>query len=661
MSDRLPEAHSPAPPVGSRVDQAPPPKRRPAWWQTLLSLAVLLVLNYLLVSLVMPKPPQRVDVPYTLFKQQAEAGNVAEVMTQGDTIQGSFKQPVTYPVDGGQPVANFATVRPSFADQGLENSLEQQGVVINARSVTEGPSWWVTALLSFGPALLLIGGLLWLGSRTMSQAGGGVFSMGRSNARRYQPGAGQVTFADVAGIDEAKNELVEVVDFLKEPGRYTRLGGTAPKGVLLVGPPGTGKTLLARAVAGEAGVPFLTMGASEFVEMIVGVGASRVRDLFRQAREAAPAIVFIDELDAVGRARGGTVPLGGQSEQEQTLDQILAEMDGFTGREGVIVLAATNRPDVLDPALLRPGRFDRRVVVQPPDRNGREAILKIHTRGMPLAPDVDLKKIAAETPGLVGADLRNLVNEAALLAARRKQDRVVERDVADALEKILLGPARQVFLAPDERERVAYHEGGHTICGLALPEADPVQRVTIMPRGLALGVTYQRPGDERHNYSEPYLRARIATALGGRAAEEVVYGVRSTGSEADMQQITELARQMVTRWGMSDRLGPVTLAEHSGLLQGDSGLAGIFPEARAYSERTAQLVDSEVQRILEECYAVAVRVLQQHRHELNALAKALLECETLDEAEIRSVTGLGAAGRAADAPVPLARAAFSVR
>ena len=354
----------------------------------------------------------------------------------------------------------------------------------------------------------------------------------------------------MAGIDEAKQELVEIVDFLRDPKKYTRLGGAAPKGVLLVGAPGTGKTLLAKAVAGEANVPFFSMGASEFVEMIVGVGASRVRDLFKQAREAAPAIIFIDELDAIGRARG-TGSFGGNDEREQTLNQILTEMDGFSSREGVIVLAATNRPDVLDQALLRPGRFDRRVTVNPPDKVGREAILKVHTRGVPLGPDVDLKIIASSTPGLVGADLRNLVNEAALLAARRNQDDVRHRDFMDALEKLVLGPARQLVMSPAERERVAYHEGGHTILGLLVPGADPVNRVTIMPRGQALGVTYQRPEDDRHNYSEEYLRARIIGAMGGRAAEEVVYGGRTTGAENDMQQATDMARQMVTRWGMS--------------------------------------------------------------------------------------------------------------
>jgi cell division protease FtsH len=466
--------------------------------------------------------------------------------------------------------------------------------------------------------------------------------IGRSTARRYdQEQDSKVTFRDVAGIDEAENELVEIVDFLKDPARHTRLGGTAPKGVLLVGAPGTGKTLLARAVAGEAGVPFFSTSASEFVEMIVGVGAARIRDLFKQAREQRPAIIFIDELDAIGRARG-QVAIGGSSEQEQTLNQILSEMDGFSGREGIIVLAATNQPEVLDKALLRPGRFDRRVVVNLPDRAGREAILRVHTRAMPLASDASLTELAAATPGFSGADLKNLANEAALLAARRQEDEVHQKDFLDSLEKIVLGPERPILLSRTDKERIAYHEGGHAILGLVVPGADPVNRVTIVPRGQALGVTYQRPDSDRYNYPEAYLRARIIGMLGGRAAEEIVYGTRTTGAESDIEQATDIARLMVTRWGMSDQLGIVQYAPRENpYLSGWRGShGGVFGGERPFSESTAAAIDSEVRRIIDECHAEARRLLGTYRAQLDLLAEALVERETLDEQEILKVTGL---------------------
>src|SRR5438094_6673655 len=585
---------------------APQPNKNPLmrprpWW---ISFLLILIVNYLLVQFFLPERPNpRIDVPYTFFKQQVAAGNVLDVTSRGDVIQGTFKQPITYPPDQqNAPTSNlFQTVMPQFADPGLETLLEQQGVTINAHSLDEARPWWQTLLLSFGPTLLLIGIFFYISTRAASQLGGsgGPFGLGRSRAKRYdqaEQGAMRITFADVAGIDEAKAELEEIVDFLKDPKKYTRLGGAVPKGVLLVGAPGTGKTLLARAVAGEANVPFFSMGASEFVEMIVGVGASRVRDLFKQARESAPAIIFIDELDAIGRARGAGMFSGSNSEQEQTLNQILTEMDGFSSRQGVIVLAATNRPDVLDLALLRPGRFDRRVTVQPPDRLGREMILKVHTRGMPLAADVDLQEIAASTPGLVGADLRNLANEAALLAARRNEESIHHKDVLDALETLVLGPARALVMTIEERTRVAYHEGGHAILGLLLPGADPVNRVTIVPHGMALGVTYQRPEDDRHSYSEQYLHGRIVGAMGGRAAEEVVFETHTTGAENDMQQATDLARQMVTRWGMSERLGPVTLAPRegtSGSNLGSFGFGGGWREP--YGAAMADAIDAEVQ------------------------------------------------------------------
>jgi cell division protease FtsH len=464
-----------------------------------------------------------------------------------------------------------------------------------------------------------------------------MMGIGKSRARRYdQETETKVSFDDVAGIDEAENELVEIVDFLKDPKKYTRLGGTAPKGVLLVGAPGTGKTLLARAVAGEAGVPFYSMSAAEFVEMIVGVGAARVRDLFKEAREHAPAIIFIDELDAIGRARG-QISFGGSSEQEQTLNQILTEMDGFSSREGIIVLSATNQPDVLDKALLRPGRFDRRVVVNLPDKTGREAILKVHTRRVPLATDASLAELAATTPGFSGADLKNLVNEAALLAARRGQSEVRHQDFLDALEKIVLGPERPLLLTRADRERIAYHEAGHAILGLVVPGADPVNRVSIVPRGQALGVTYQRPDSDRYNYPEAYLRARIIGMLGGRAAEEIVYGTKTTGAENDIEQATGLARRMVTRWGMSERLGLVQLAPRENpYLTGPVG----YGAANPFSETTAEAVDAEVLKIIRESHEEAKRLLTAHRKQLDALAEALLAGETLDEQQILKVTGL---------------------
>jgi cell division protease FtsH len=617
-----------------------PPRR------TWLTFALILLVNFLLVRFVFPRPGAPVTVPYTLFKEEAAKGNVAEIFSRGESITGRFVQPVAYPAEPDsvtrvepREVTAFATTLPAFADPGLEQLLIENDVEISAEPLEEGGSPWATLLFGFGPALLLILFYVWLYRRAQQAGGmgGGLMGIGRSRARRFdQEQAGRVTFDDVAGIDEAEQELVEIVDFLRDPAKYTRLGGTAPKGVLLVGPPGTGKTLLAKAVAGEAGVPFFSMSGSEFVEMIVGVGAARVRDLFKQAREHAPAIIFIDELDSIGRARG-QVAIGGSSEQEQTLNQILTEMDGFSSREGIIVLAATNQSDVLDRALLRPGRFDRRVVVNLPDRNGREAILQVHTRGVPLAADVSLGDVASATPGLSGADLRNLVNEAALLAARRDQNEVRQKDFLDALEKIVLGPERPLLLSREDRERIAYHEGGHAILGLVVPGADPVHRVSIVPRGQALGVTYQRPESDRYNYPEGYLRARIVGMLGGRAAEEVVYGTRTTGAENDIEQATRLARNMVTRWGMSDRLGMVQLAPRQNpFLAGLDGQGGTRP----FSEETARAVDAEVHRIIGESHEEAHRLLTKHRRELDALALALLARETLDEREILEVTGL---------------------
>ena len=632
-----------------------PPRR--AW----LTFLLVVLANYALMRFLIPGADEPVKVPYTLFKLQAERRNVAQIYSRGSSITGRFRTPVTYPSDSAaardtasrqglrgmgarqrnapRPVTGFATELPAFADPGLEALLIANGVEISSEPIQQGETW-LSMLLGLAPALLIIGLYVWMFRRAAKQGGamgGGLLGIGRSSAKRFdQKQEGRVTFDDVAGIDEAENELVEIVDFLRDPQKYTRLGGTAPKGVLLVGAPGTGKTLLARAVAGEAGVPFFSMSGSEFVEMIVGVGAARVRDLFKQAREHAPAIIFIDELDSIGRARG-QVAIGGSSEQEQTLNQILTEMDGFSSREGIIVLAATNQPDVLDRALLRPGRFDRRVVVNLPDKKGREAILAVHTRRVPLAGDVNLGELAGATPGLAGADLRNLVNEGALLAARREQSAVRQRDFLDALEKIVLGPERPLVLSQAERERIAYHEGGHAILGVVVPGADPVHRVSIVPRGLALGVTYQRPDSDRYNYPESYLRARLIGMLGGRAAEELVYGTKTTGAENDIEQATQLARNMVTRWGMSDTLGMVQLAPRENPFLGTIvGHDGTHP----ISEETARAVDEEVRRIIGESHAEAHRLLTDHRRELDALAQALLARETLDEQEVLAVTGL---------------------
>ena len=436
-------------------------------------------------------------------------------------------------------------------------------MTLSAQNPNAGPSFVAELLFGFGPTILLVLLFVFLMRRAAGGSGGagGLMSFGRSRARRVEASDQPVTFADVAGIDEAKEELREIVDFLRNPDKYLRLGAKIPRGVLLSGPPGTGKTLLARAVAGEAGVPFFQMSASEFVEMIVGVGASRVRDLFAQAKAAAPAIIFVDELDAVGRSRasGGPNISGGHDEREQTLNQILTEMDGFDPRSGVIVLGATNRPEILDQALLRPGRFDRRVVVQPPDRAGREAILRVHTRSVPLAASIDLGAIAATTPGMVGADLANLVNEAALLAAKRNRDEVSQDDFTDALERIVLGAARSVMISEEDRRRTAYHEAGHAIVGMLTPGADPVRKVSIIPRGQALGVTFSAPDSDRFNFDQRHLLAQIKVALGGRAAEEIVFGDLTTGAESDIQQLTRIARYMVGRWGMSAAIGPIAV------------------------------------------------------------------------------------------------------
>lgn len=628
--------------------------------RTWLVFILILLFNFFLMRSLFPDPAAPQSIPYTLFKSEVAKNNVEAIYTRGEMVSGKFETPVRYipqpvedkPQERPTDVEHFSTILPTFVDNGLEAFLIENNVEIRAEPIYEEANPLMTFLVRFGPALLFIGFYIWFYQRMKRQStmGGGFMGLGRSNVKPFDKElAGEVTFDDVAGIDEAENELVEIVDFLKNPTKYTRLGGTAPKGVLLVGAPGTGKTLLARAVAGEAGVPFFSMSASEFIEMVVGVGAARVRDLFKQARERAPSIIFIDELDSIGRARGQTA-FGGSSEQEQTLNQILTEMDGFTSKEGVIVLAATNQPDVLDKALLRPGRFDRRVVVNLPDKVGRTAILEVHTRKVPLNDDVSLEEIASTTPGLSGADLKNLVNEAALLAARMGQDDVKQKNFLDALEKIVLGPERPLLMSQKDKERIAYHEGGHAILGLVVPGADPVNRVTIVPRGQALGVTYQRPDTDRYNYPEAYLRARLIGILGGRAAEELVYGTKTTGAENDIEQATNIARNMVTRWGMSEKLGMIQLApkQNPYLQGGNNGFTGGKP----FSEKTAELIDKEVLTIIDESYNEAIRLLEEHRTSLDKLVEALLMKETLDELEILEVTGLPAAPPLTDLKTP---------
>jgi cell division protease FtsH len=639
------DERKPAPPrapLGRRREGDGPelPSRRRVVRALILASLCLLVVNYYVASRA-TQGAARERVPYSpFFLQQVRDGNVASITSKGTAIQGELRTPQSY--DGSKPTKRFKTEIPAFADtNALSQLLVSKGVVVNAQPLDTGSPWWQNLLLGFGPTILFVAIIVWA-MRRGAGAGGLLGSFGRARARLYEPSGDRVTFADVAGIEEAEAELVEVVDFLRNPEKYLRLGGRIPHGVLLSGPPGTGKTLLARAVAGEANVPFFSMSASEFVEAIVGIGASRVRDLFEKAKAAAPAIVFIDELDAIGRSRTSGVAgfSGGNDEREQTLNQILTEMDGFDSSTGVIVIGATNRPDVLDPALLRPGRFDRRVAVQPPDKAGRQAILAVHTRKVPLAPDVDLGRIAATTPGMVGADLANLVNEAALNAARLGHEAVTEADFTNALEKIVLGTERKIMMSPEDRRRTAYHEAGHALVGMLTEGADPVRKISIIPRGLALGVTFAAPDADRFNYTRQELLAKIKVALGGRAAEEIVFGDLTTGAESDFQQLTQIARQMVGRWGMSDVLGTVTVLSSNG--QGP-----LFPGAAEASEQTQQLLDEEVRRIVREAHDEVLALLEANREKLDALAQALLEHETLDEEDAYAAAGVSREGEAA--------------
>ncbi len=577
--------------------------------------AIICLVMVVLFNMFQQAPAPVNELTYTEFLAKVRAGEVMSVRIQGPKITGMLTSE-----------GKFSTYAPD--DPKLVETLVDAGVQVKAEPQEEAP-WYVTVLVSWFPMLLLIG--VWIFFMRQMQGGGGkAMSFGRSRARMITQEDTKVTFADVAGVDEAKEELQEIVDFLKDPKKFTRLGGRIPKGVLLVGSPGTGKTLLARAVAGEAGVPFFSISGSDFVEMFVGVGAARVRDLFVQGKKNAPCLIFIDEIDAVGRQRGAGLG-GGHDEREQTLNALLVEMDGFESNEGVILIAATNRPDVLDPALLRPGRFDRQVVVPNPDLGGRIKILQVHTRRTPLAPDVDLETLARGTPGFSGADLENLVNEAALHAAKLGQDKVAMHNFEEAKDKVLMGKERRsMILSEEEKRTTAYHEAGHTLVAKSLPGTDPVHKVTIIPRGRALGVTMQLPGEDRHTYSKTYLQNNLAVLFGGRAAEELVCATITTGAGNDIERATALAKRMVCEWGMSDEFGPMALGKKDEQVF----LGRDITHIKDYSEETARLIDQEVRRILSEAYGTAKRILEEQRPVLEALAQALVERETLTGQEV---------------------------
>ncbi|HCI81903.1 MAG TPA: cell division protein FtsH [Ktedonobacter sp.] len=601
-------------------------------------LVVVLLLGYSLVQLFLTNNTSSsnanvLEVPYSTFYDQVQKGNVATAVFQGQDVTGTFRNAISVTQSDGttKTGTDYHFTQLPNGDQNLINALlnSNNNVTVTIKPVADN-SLWTNILFGVVPWVLIIVGFFWI-FRRASQSQQNIFSFGKSKAKMVLEDRPSTTFADVAGVDEAKNDLIEVVEFLRTPQKFQRLGGKIPRGVLLVGPPGTGKTLLARAVAGEASVPFFSMSGSEFVEVLVGVGASRVRDLFDQAKKASPSIIFIDEIDAVGRQRGSSI--NSNDEREQTLNQLLVEMDGFDARQAVVVIAATNRPDGLDKALLRPGRFDRRVTVDRPDWNGRLAILKIHSREVPLAPDVDLITIARATPGMVGADLANLVNEAALLAARRNLDAVNQNCFDEALDKILIGAERPLILTEEDLNVVAYHESGHALTGLLEPNVDPVTKVTIVPRGQALGVTQYTPVDDRYNYSQDYLESQLVTALGGRAAEEVAIGRITTGAENDLQRVTAIARQMVAKWGMSERLGSISFSEREDPFAGTS----LASNSREYSEKTATIIDEEVNRIVKTAYTRAVSLLAEHRATLDRFAQALRLHETIDAKQMRDI------------------------
>ena len=612
------------------ADRTPPRPPKASWGNVSKNLALWVLVALLALALFQLMNGQRTnaqDISYTQFSEQLDAANVHAVeIFDGKYLEGDFKSPVPL---AGRPVKSFKVLLPVADSEEFVKRLEGAGVTIKAREQRGG----LTAIIIAALPWIVIIGLWFFFLRQLQQGGSRAFAFGKSKAKLLSGDTPKITFADVAGADEAKVELQEIIEFLKDPQKFTRLGGRLPKGALLVGPPGTGKTLLAKAVAGEAGRPFLSISGSDFVEMFVGVGASRVRDLFEQGKAHAPCIIFIDEIDAVGRHRGAGLG-GGHDEREQTLNQLLVEMDGFESNDGVILLAATNRPDVLDPALLRPGRFDRQIVVDAPDVKGREGILRVHTRKIPLAGDVKLETIAKSTPGMAGADLANLVNEAAVLAARRNKSLVDMQDFEDAKDKVTLGlERRSLVLTEDERRLTAYHEGGHTVVALFTEGADPVHKVTIVPRGRALGLMYSLPEKDRYGHTREFLIGRLAISFGGRVAEELVFGPGkvTTGAGSDIQIATNIARQMVTTFGMSDRIGMMAVGER----EQEIFLGREFARRSEVSEHTAQVVDEEVKGLLDAAYERARQILTDRRDLLDRVAQALLERETIDHDEVQ--------------------------
>jgi cell division protease FtsH len=602
--------------------------------------------------------PSTKEISYTDFKKKVGRGEIAQITVKGSQITGKFKLESSgneyeppenrnwffqfFQGDESQP-DYFKTIKPALQDPELLPLLEKNEVVIRAK--TQQRSWLATLVITLLPWLLIFG-LFYYASKKMQErmpggGAGGIFGFTKSKARLFDKKSSEVRYDEVAGLDNAKKELLEIVAYLKDPSRFQKLGGELPKGILLIGPPGVGKTLMAQATAGEAEVPFYSISGSEFIEMFVGVGASRVRDMFKKAKKDAPAIIFIDEIDSIGRVRGTGLG-GGHDEREQTLNQILAEMDGFSPHESVVVMAATNRPDVLDPALVRPGRFDRRITLDVPQRKARQKILETHTRKVPLADDVDLANLAERTVGLSGADLKNLVNEAALLAARKEKEQVAEEDFDQARDKILLGIEREDVINDEEKKMIAYHESGHALLAELLPGADPLQKVSIIPRGRALGATEQIPEEDRHNLKRSYLLNRIAIVLGGRAAEKIIFGEVSTGAGDDLKKATQLARRMVCQWGMSEELGPVTFQ------QGEPHpfLGRELTQDKDFSEHTAMLIDKEIQKIIGRMEKKAEETLSANRHKLEALADKLLRQETLNRDEVGRI--LAGAEKTAD-------------